>query len=210
MNAFILFSNEKRSELADMNPHLSNAAVSVLLGQRWREMLPNEKSAFVAAAKRIKEEFHAQNPDAKTRCVKRAGGKRAKLDGAGRFAVPRPNNSSPPSLQALALVGSRLNQSAYGEGGARCDSASTYTQGAPSFDAPSRRSYDEEEEDDYDDDDDDEPELRWESSTAPAPASEAPPAIQIGGPSLLEQLCTVAETEHTAAAQMLSAFGAAH
>merc|ERR1719174_3436675 len=55
MNAFILFSNEKRSELADLNPHLSNAAVSVLLGQRWREMLSAEKSGYVMAAKRIKE-----------------------------------------------------------------------------------------------------------------------------------------------------------
>jgi hypothetical protein len=213
MNAFILFSNEKRSELADLNPHLSNAAVSVLLGQRWREMLSAEKSGYVMAAKRIKEDFHAQHPDAKTRCVSRKA-KRAKLDAAGRMG----RSITPPSLQALALVGSRLNQTepqgaVYGHPGEhRCESASTYTQRS-AFDAPSRRSFDEEE---YDDDDDED--MRWEANfdepRASAPSSDEPQmrhtamAVEYQ-PTLLEQLCTVAENEHTAAAHMLSAFGTA-
>jgi len=210
MNAFILFSNEKRAELADQNPHLSNAAVSVLLGQRWREMHSGEKSGYVSAAKRIKEDFHAQHPDAKTRCVSRKG-KRAKLDhnGAGRIA----RSMTPPSLHALALVGSRLNIHEIGFPSAegKCDTASVYTQRAPSSaGAPSRPAYDDDD-DDYDDDD------SLDEGLAPAPSSESPlshsaasPASAGFGyqPSLLEQLCTVAENEHTAAAHMLSAFGA--
>jgi len=209
MNAFILFSNEKRAELADQNPHLSNAAVSVLLGQRWREMHSGEKSGYVSAAKRIKEDFHAQHPDAKTRCVSRKG-KRAKLEhpGAGRAA----QRMQPPSLHALALVGSRLNVNELGlasESG-RCESASVATQRAPSSACvSSRRSYEYEDDDDAD---------SLDEGYAPAPSSDEPVTHGAGAPSsafayqptLLEQLCTVAENEHTAAAHMLSAFGAAH
>merc|ERR1719440_215316 len=111
MNAFILFSNEKRSKLADLNPHMSNAAVSVLLGQRWRDMHSSEKSGYVAAAKKIKEQFHADHPDAKTRCISRKGKRKHESGAGGRGVVAR--NFNPPSLHALALVGSRLNQSVY-------------------------------------------------------------------------------------------------
>jgi len=173
MNAFILFSNEKRSELADMNPHLSNAAVSVLLGQRWREMHSSEKSGYVAAARRIKEDFHAAHPDARTRTIRKAN---RKGDGAMRAA----RNIAPPSLHALALVGSRLNQS-------------------PTEDI---QSYYDEDEDEVEDED-----------MRPAPVANVafhrPPPMQVAGSlSLLEQLCTVAENEHTAAAHMLSALAA--
>ena len=65
MNAFILFSNAKRAELATQNPGLSNAEVSRLLGEQWRDLHPYEKSRFVAAAKKIKEDFHQQHPEAK-------------------------------------------------------------------------------------------------------------------------------------------------
>jgi len=168
MNAFILFSNEKRSELADLNPHLSNAAVSVLLGQRWREMHSSEKSGYVAAARRIKEDFHAAHPDARTRSIRKA---KRKFD-AGRVVA---RNLAPPSLHALALVGSRLNSS-------------------PAED----EQYDEE--DEYDE---------YEEDEAMAPAAE--PVYRphsAGSLSLLEQLCTVAENEHNAAAHMLSAMAA--
>ena len=239
MNAFILFSNEMRSKLADMNPHMcaafpgnpprelalpwlcpcartppgeaacptpppgppiaprfrppapvaplalalrSNAAVSVLLGQRWRDMHSSEKSGYVAAAKKIKEQFHADHPDAKTRCISRKGKRKADggFGGGGRGVVAR--NVGPPSLHALALVGSRLNQSPHPAAAA---SSSPWHQSSTTW------SYggDEGEDEGYD-------EAEEEFSDGAA-----------GQLTLLEQLCTVAETEHTAAAQALSAFG---
>ena len=69
-------------------------------------MSAHEKSGFTAAAKKIKEDFHIQHPDAKTRCVSRKA-KRAKLDHQGNRLLP--TGRDPPSLHALALVGSRLN-----------------------------------------------------------------------------------------------------
>jgi len=152
MNAFILFSNEKRSELADLNPHLSNAAVSVLLGQSWRDMSTAEKASYVAVARKIKEDFVALHPDARSRGGSRKGKRKLdKVDGGPRVAI---RNVAPPSLHALALVGSRLNQQPFRD------------------------------------------------------LEDQPPQIQGLPPSLLDQLCTVAENEHRAAAHMLSSLSA--
>lgn len=108
MNAFILFSNEKRSELADLNPHLSNAAVSVLLGQSWRDMSASEKAGYVACARKIKEDFAALHPEARSRGGSRKGKRKLERAEGGPRVAARP--FAPPSLNALALVGSRLNQ----------------------------------------------------------------------------------------------------
>jgi len=197
MNAFILFSNEKRSELADMNPHLSNAAVSILLGQRWRDMHSSEKSGYVAAARKIKEQFHADHPDAKTRCVSRKGKRKHEGVGSGRGVVAR--NFNPPSLHALALVGSRLNQSGV-------PSSSPYHRSSVGSSSTwSRTVADEDFDDDYYDDDDDQDDDRRDDGSEVTSAQEDAGGSRL---TLLEQLCTVAENEHTAAAEALSAFGA--
>jgi len=161
MNAFIIFSNEKRGELADLNPHLSNAGVSVLLGQRWRDMPSAEKVSYVIAARKIKDDFVAAHPDAKSRGIRKL---KRKTESSNRTA----HTLTPPSLHALALVGSRLNQ----------------------------------ESDAHGDDEEEESEYSYQSSQAPFQDHEQ---SNCATPSLLDQLCTVAENEHTAAAHMLSA-----
>jgi hypothetical protein len=142
----------------------SNAAVSVLLGQCWRDMPAHEKSSYVIAARRIKEEFAAAYPEARSRGIRK--GKRKTMGGA---RVSR--TLAPPSLHALALVGSRLNQQ------------STYSQPE-----------EEHEESEY--------------SYHSHQSQQARGEPERSSPSLLDQLCTVAENEHTAAAQMLSALSA--
>lgn len=191
MNAFILFSNEKRGELADLNPHLSNAAVSVLLGQRWREMHANEKASYVANARRIKEDFHIAHPEAKHRTISRKG-KRKRADGGGSGGKLA-RNMAPASLHALALVGSRLNQSPYDSYGEPSPGGAPYRRPSVFYRPHAKYAdYDDEFEDEHEDaEDDDEA-----TTTASVPAP--------GGLSLLEQLCTVVESEHTATVQMLS------
>ena len=94
----------------------------------------------------------AEHPDAqRSRGIRKA--KRKSLSGAARI----PHAVVPPSLHALALVGSRLNQQHIPE-------------------------------------------------ELPSPLQ--PSAYCQQPPSLLDQLCTVAENEHTAAAHMLSVLGA--
>lgn len=204
MNAFILFSNEKRSELANLNPQLcaascrnmlislheepppqkksilsifiivwmsnfhplpirSNSAVSVLLGERWRDMPYAEKSSYVIAARKIKEEFAAAHPDA----PRSRGVRKVKRKAADGLVLGR--SITPPSLHTLALIGSRLNQQPLNT------------------------------------DELDGSEQSFQSSFQ----SHAPESISHSvAPSLLDQLCTVAENEHTAAAQMLSTLSA--
>jgi len=122
-------------------------------------MPATEKTAYVMAARKIKEDFVAAHPDARSRGIRK--GKR-KSDGGARIA----RNLAPPSLHALALVGSRLNQE--------------------------RQEPDERAESEY----------SFHSFHSNPPETEHPERYT---PSLLDQLCTVAENEHTAAAHMLSA-----
>ena len=143
----------------------SNAAVSVLLGQRWRDMHSTEKACYVAAARKIKEDFVVTNPEARRGTGRK---KRKQLDGAhDRMGAKVPRSFAPPSLHALALVGSRLNQE-------------PHQPGAPSFGHPDHAAED---------------------------SSQQPP-LCAPSLSLLDQLCTVAENEHNAAAQMLSSLAA--
>lgn len=124
-------------------------------------MSASQKASYVAVARKIKEDFVALHPDARSRGGSRKGKRKLeKLESGGpRVAV---RNVAPPSLHALALVGSRLN-------------------------------------------------LQRDLEDQPpqflgAPSSPCQP--QSSSPSLLDQLLTVAENEHTAAAQMLSALAA--
>ncbi len=146
----------------------SNAAVSVLLGQRWRDMPAQEKSSYVIAARKIKEEFAIAHPEARSRGIRK--GKR-KMEGGARIA----RSLAPPSLHALALVGSRLNQQ------------STYSEEA---------------------EDREESEYSYHSQHSQVMGEVEEQQPERATPSLLDQLCTVAENEHTAAAQMLSALSA--
>lgn len=122
-------------------------------------MPATEKSSYVTAARKIKEEFAVAHPDApRSRGIRKAKRKAAANTIAGRTIAP-------PSLHTLALIGSRLNQEPW--------SAEEGEGSEQSFQS---------------------------SFQSHAPESTAP--------SLLDQLCTVAESEHTAAAHMLSALSA--
>ena len=107
---------------------------------------------------------------ASTSAARRGTGrkKRKQLDGAhDRPGARVPRSVAPPSLHALALVGSRLNQE-------------PHQSGAPSFGPPD-----------------------YAAEGASLQGQLCAPSL-----SLLDQLCTVAENEHNAAAQMLSSLAA--
>jgi len=162
-------SARRRLNVAPLSPTCSsNAAVSVLLGQRWRDMPTSEKASYVIAARKIKEEFVAAHPDARSRGIRKP---KRKMEGGARMA----RTLGPPSLHALALVGSRLNQESF----AREDAAESES---------SFVSHEQEHESSF--------------------QSQQRHPLDCNTPSLLDQLCTVAENEHTAAAQMLSALHA--
>ena len=137
------------------------------------------------------------------RCVSRKGKRKHEGGGGGggggRHAQAR--NFNPPSLHALALVGSRLNQSVCVPGGS---SVSPYHRSsAASSSAWSRTAADYD--DDYDYDDYEHGDQYDDDEVTTTHEQQGGGANQL---TLLEQLCTVVENEHTAAAEALSAFGA--
>ena len=167
-------------------------------------MHASEKSGYVSTARKIKEQFHVDHPDAKTRCVSRKGKRKADGGGGGGRGVAQ-RSVAPPSLHALALVGSRLNQTSHNP----ADSSSPYQRSTTTWSSAGR------DDDDDDDDDDDEYDYGQDESELTGGVTTQGPSTSTSAMSgaassltLLEQLCTVAENEHTAAAHALSAFGA--
>lgn len=121
MNSFLLFSNELRPKLAAANPELTNAAVSVLLGERWKALPAAERAVYVEAAKKIKEDFKLEHPEYRyARTSRAAKGKKRKQDAMPISQPPPPPPLSEAlSLHALALAGASLASPRPDEGGPR-------------------------------------------------------------------------------------------
>jgi len=114
MNSFLLFSNEHRPKIAMANPELTNAAVSVLLGEQWKALPLAERAVYVEAAKKIKEDFKLEHPEYRYARTTRTKGKKRKqeLEAQLLFGVPPPGGvkrePASLSLHALALAGATL------------------------------------------------------------------------------------------------------
>ncbi|CAG8435485.1 5748_t:CDS:10 [Diversispora eburnea] len=63
MNAFIIFSSERRPELQKNDPNMQTAQVSKILGEEWQNMDPARKDHYNARARQLKEDFKQSNPD---------------------------------------------------------------------------------------------------------------------------------------------------
>ncbi|CAG8752017.1 4588_t:CDS:2, partial [Acaulospora colombiana] len=63
MNAFILFSSERRPELQKNDPNMQTAQVSKILGEEWKSMDTSRKEHYNVRAKQLKDEFKQLNPD---------------------------------------------------------------------------------------------------------------------------------------------------
>eukprot|EP00274_Cyanoptyche_gloeocystis_P004542 CAMPEP_0196653042 /NCGR_PEP_ID=MMETSP1086-20130531/2606_1 /TAXON_ID=77921 /ORGANISM="Cyanoptyche gloeocystis , Strain SAG4.97" /LENGTH=564 /DNA_ID=CAMNT_0041984007 /DNA_START=34 /DNA_END=1728 /DNA_ORIENTATION=+ len=62
-NSFLVFSNVYRPKLRAEHKNMSNAEVSKLLGEKWKNLSASEKQKYVEQAHRIKQEFNAMHPD---------------------------------------------------------------------------------------------------------------------------------------------------
>ncbi|RIB19178.1 high mobility group box domain-containing protein [Gigaspora rosea] len=63
MNAFIIFSSERRPELQKNDPNMQTAQVSKILGEEWQNMDSTRKDHYNERARQLKEEFKQSNPD---------------------------------------------------------------------------------------------------------------------------------------------------
>ena len=65
MNAFILWSRERRRELANEDPNMHNFEISKRLGIEWNRLDAKEKKHFYDEAHKLKEEHRKNYPDYK-------------------------------------------------------------------------------------------------------------------------------------------------
>ena len=65
MNAFMVWSKEKRRKMAQDNPKMHNSEISKILGAKWKIMPDEEKATYIDEAKRLQQEHSQKHPDYK-------------------------------------------------------------------------------------------------------------------------------------------------
>ncbi|XP_065886604.1 transcription factor SOX-14-like [Dysidea avara] len=62
MNAFMVWSREKRRKLAQEHPRLHNSEISKRLGVEWKSLSEEEKRPYIEEAKKIRNDHMAEHP----------------------------------------------------------------------------------------------------------------------------------------------------
>lgn len=63
MNAFMVWSKQRRKELAQENPRMHNSELSKRLGAEWKALSDGEKRPYIDEAKKIREQHMSDHPD---------------------------------------------------------------------------------------------------------------------------------------------------
>ena len=63
MNAFMLWSKEKRRKISSVDPSLHNSHISKILGEEWKRLPTREKDPYIKQSKMLMEKHKQDHPD---------------------------------------------------------------------------------------------------------------------------------------------------
>ena len=63
MNAFMLWSKEKRRKISSVDPSLHNSHISKILGEEWKTLPMHEKDPYIKESKTLMERHKLEHPD---------------------------------------------------------------------------------------------------------------------------------------------------
>ncbi|EGT30340.1 hypothetical protein CAEBREN_11452 [Caenorhabditis brenneri] len=99
MNAFMVWSQQRRQQIAATGQKFHNSDISKMLGAEWRTMAEHEKIPFVERAKQLREEHFVTYPDYVYRPRRR---KRIEKSTGSVDSVSTDEASGSPTMNAIA------------------------------------------------------------------------------------------------------------
>ena len=63
MNAFMLWSKEKRRKISSVDPSLHNSHISKILGEEWKRLPMKEKDPYIKESKLLMDKHKQEHPD---------------------------------------------------------------------------------------------------------------------------------------------------
>ena len=63
MNAFMLWSKEKRRQISSVDPSLHNSHISKILGEEWKNLPVDEKDPYIKQSKSLMDKHKKEHPD---------------------------------------------------------------------------------------------------------------------------------------------------